>query len=214
MLEGLQAILDKQAVLSTVNADDLMQNPQGVEVDYQRHVATFVPMGDVSDFADQLVRRVVKAKTPKGMIVAPYGYGKTSTSAFLWHECEEQDLVAVPPFYCSSLLDILKATYGWVRYRLERRQPALVTELDAAYRRYTMATVDEMAEQYAAEHGLACVTAKGLLQDMLEKGSLVLRLTPSNLLFFLDETATIVEKADFEGLAVLPDEFQPLVSGN
>lgn len=212
MLEGLQAILDKQAVLSTVNANDLLQNPQRVEGDYQRHVATFVPMGDVSDFADRLVRRVVKAKTPKGMIVAPYGYGKTSTLAFLWRECEEQDLVAVPPFYCSNLLDILKATYGWVKYRLEHRQPGLVADLDAAYRRYTTATVEEMAEQYAAEHGLARVTAKGLLQDMLEKGSLVLKLTPSNLLFFLDEAGTIVENADFQGLAILPDEFQQYIN--
>jgi len=211
MLEGLQAILDKQAVLSTVNADDLLQNAQKVEGDYQRHVATFVPMGNVSEFADRLARRMVKAKTPKGMIVAPYGYGKTSTLAFLWHECEEQDLVAVPPFYCSNLLDILKATYGWVKYRLKHRQPALVTDLDAAYRRYTTATVEEMAERYAQEHGLACVTAKGLLQDMLEKGSLVLKLTPSNLLFFLDQAATIVGQAGFQGLAVLPDEFQQYI---
>jgi hypothetical protein len=77
MLEGLQAILDKQAVLSTVNADDLLQKPHKVEEDYQRHVATFVPMGDVSDFVDRLVRLVVNSQTPKGMIVAPYGYGKT-----------------------------------------------------------------------------------------------------------------------------------------
>ncbi len=212
MLEGLQAILDKQAVLSTVNADDLLRNPQKVEGDYQRHVATFVPMGDVSGFVDRLVRRVVKGKTPKGMIVAPYGYGKTSTLAFLWHECEEQDLVAVPPFYCSNLLDILKATYGWLKHRLAHRQPALVKELESAYRKYTAVTVEEMSERYAKEHGLARVTAEGLLQDMLEKGSLVLKLTPSNLLFFLDEAATIAGKAGFQGMVILPDEFQQYIN--
>jgi len=212
MLEGLQAILDKQPVLSTVNADDLLQDPQGVEGDYQKHVATFVPMGDVSSFAQRLVRRVVKAKTPKGMIVAPYGYGKTSMLAFLWHECEEQGLVAVPPFYCSTWLDVLKATYGWVRYRLGHSQPGLIADLDDVYRKYTASTVEEMAERYAEEHGLARITAKGMLQDMLEEGSLVLSLTPSNLLFFLDAVAAIVGRANFGGLVILPDEFQQYIS--
>lgn len=212
MLEGLQAILDKQAVLSTVNADDLLQNPQRVENNYQKHVATFVPMGDISNFAHRLVRRVIKEKTPKGMIVAPYGYGKTSTLAFLWHECEEQDLLAVPPFYCSNLLDILKSTYGWVKYRLEHLQPGLVTELNTAYQKYTSATVEEMADRYAEEHGIARVTAQELLQDMLEQGSLVLKLTPSNLLFFLDEVATIVGKTKFRGIVIFPDEFQQYIN--
>jgi len=212
MLEGLQAILDKQPVLSTVNADDLLQNPQRVEGEYQKHVATFVPMGDVSNFAQRLVRRVIKAKTPKGMIIAPYGYGKTSTLAFLWHECEEQGLVAVPPFYCSTWLDVLKSTYGWVRYRLEHSQPRLIEDLDDVYRKYTASTVEEMAERYAEEHGLARITAKGMLQDMLEEGSLVLSLTPSNLLFFLDAVAAIVGRADFGGLVILPDEFQQYIS--
>ena len=212
MLEGLQSILDKQAVLSTVNAEDLLQEPQKVEGNYDRHVATFVPMGDVSDFADQLIRRVMKAKTPKGMIVAPYGYGKTSTLAFLWHECEEQDLIAVPPFYCSNLLDILKATYGWVKYRLEHRQPSLVQKLESSYDKYTAATIEAMSERYGEEHGLARVTAQGLLQDMLEQGSLILKLTPSNLLFFLDEAATIAEEAGFKGIVILPDEFQQYIS--
>lgn len=212
MLEGLQSILDKQAVLSTVNADDLLQDSQKVEGDYQRHVATFVPMGDVSGFAQRLVRRTVRSRTPKGMIVAPYGYGKTSTLAFLWNECESEDLIAVPPFYCSNLLDILKATYGWVKYRLELSQPHLVADLSEVYQKYTAATVEEMAERYAKEHGLSRVTAIGLLEDMLEKGTLVLDLTPSNLLFFLDATTDIVKQAGFQGLIVLPDEFQQYIS--
>ena len=212
MLEGLEAILDKQPVLSTVNADDLLQNPSKVEGDYQRHVATFVPMGDVSGFAQRLVQRVIKAKTPKGMIVAPYGYGKTSTLAFLWHACEEQGLVAVPPFYCATWLDVLNATYGWVKYRLEHSQPELLADLDDVYQKYTASTVDEMAERYAEEHGLARITAKGMLQDMLEEGSLVLSLTPSNLLFFLDAAAAIVGRANFGGLVILPDEFQQYIS--
>lgn len=212
MLEGLQAILDKEVVLSTVNADDLLTRTSKVEADYAKHVATFIPMGDTSDFSKRIIRLVSNAKTPKGLVVADYGYGKTSTLAFLWHECERQDVIAVPPFYCASLLDMLKATYGWVKFRLERRQPELVTDLDAVYHKYTAATVEEMAERYAHEHGIARVTAVSMLEDMLDGGSLVLELTPSNLLFFLDATAAIALRAGFKGLVLFPDEFQQYFS--
>jgi hypothetical protein len=212
MLEGLQAILEKEPVLSTVNADDLLQNAQRVEGDYQKHVATFVPMGDVDAFSARLIKRVVGARTPKGMIVAPYGYGKTSTLAFMWHECERQGLVAVPPFYCATLLDMLKATYGWIKFRLEHSQPGLVADLDEVYSKYTAATVEEMAKRYAQEHGIAQVIAINMLNDMLEDGSLVLELTPSNLLFFLDAAAALVVRAEFKGLAIFADEFQQYFS--
>ncbi|HET60120.1 MAG TPA: hypothetical protein ENN32_07105, partial [Chloroflexi bacterium] len=212
MLEGLQAILDKEVVLSTVNADDLLHRTAKVEADYAKHIATFIPMGDTGDFSKRIVRLVTNAKTPKGLIVADYGYGKTSTLAFLWHECEHQDIVAVPPFYCASLLDMLNATYGWVKFRLERRQPGLIADLDEVYQKYTTATLEEMAERYAREHGIAKVTAIGMLTDMLEGGSLVLELTPSNLLFFLDAAAAIVLRAGFKGLVLFPDEFQQYFS--
>ncbi|MBC8263375.1 MAG: hypothetical protein H8E47_04540 [Anaerolineales bacterium] len=212
MLEGLEAILDKQAVISTVNADDLLHNPQKVESDYQKHVDTFIPMGNVGAFSERLTKRVLDAKTPKGLIVAPYGYGKTSTLAFLWRECEHRELVAVPPFYCAALLDILKATYGWVKFRLEHRQPGLVANLEEVYHKYTAATVEEMAKRHAREHGVAQVTAVNMLNDMLKDGSLVLELTPPNLLFFLDAAATLAIRAGFKGLVTLPDEFQQYFS--
>ena len=181
----------------------MLHNPLKVESDYQKHVQTFIPMGDVSDFSARLVKYTIAGKTPKGMIVAPYGYGKTSTLAFLWHECEQQNLVAVPPFYCANLLDILKATYGWVKFQLQKREPALLADLEEIYSKYTAATVEDMADRYAREHGLAKVTAVNMLNEMLSDGSLVLELTPSNLLFFLDAVANLVGRAGFAGLIIL-----------
>lgn len=212
MLEGLQAILEKEPVLSTVNAEDLQRDPLKVEGDYTRHVSTFVPMGEVPGLSERLQKRVASAKTSKGMIVAPYGYGKTSTLAFLWHQFEQQKYVAVPPFYCATLLDVLKATYGWVRFRLYGSEPGLIPDLHEVYDKYTGATIEEMAKQYAQDHGLAAITATKMLDDMLARGNLVLELTPANLLFFLDAAAGLVVRAGFKGLVIFADEFQQYFS--
>ena len=212
MIEGLQHILEKDIVISTVNADDLLRTPHQVDSTYEHHAMTFIPLGDVGDYAQRFLKRITAAKTPKGMLVAPYGYGKTSTLIFLWHECQSKGVLAVPPFYCASLLDILKATYAWVKYRLEQREPDLVAELERVHHKYTIATVEAMAERYSKEHGVATLTAVNMLNDLLAKGALVLELTPANLLFFLDETLDIALKAGFKGLAIFPDEFQQYIS--
>lgn len=212
MIEGLQHILDKDIVVSTVNANDLLRAPHQVDGTYEHHAATFIPLGEVGDYAKRFLKKITAAKTPKGMLVAPYGYGKTSTLIFLWHECQAKGLLAVPPFYCASLLDILKATYAWVKYRLEQREPDLVAELERVHYKYTAATVEAMAERYSEEHGVAKLTAVNMLNDLLAKGTLVLELTPANLLFFLDETLDIVLKAGLKGLSIFPDEFQQYIS--
>jgi len=212
MLEGLQAILEKEVVLSTVKPIDLLQNAANVESTYLRHVSTFVPMGDIENIGTRLIKRVIGGQTSKGMIVAKYGYGKTSTLSFYWKQCEKEGLVATPPFYCSTLLDILEATYGWTRYRLENVQPDLVAELDEIYRKYTDATVEQMAAKYSQDHGIALLTATNMLTAMLRDGRLVLELTPANLLFFLDSVDNLVIRARFKGLVVFIDEFQQYFS--
>jgi len=212
MLDGLQYILDKSIVVSTVRPDDLLRSPDEVDSTYEHHATTFIPLGDVSDYVDRFAKKVAEGKTPKGMLVAPYGYGKTSTLIFLWHACENHEVLAVPPFFCTSLLDILEAAYAWSKYRLQQRQPGLVEALDEVHHRYTGGTVEEMADRYSEEHGLAKITALNVLNDLLAKGTLLLQLTPANLLSFLDETLSIALQADFKGLVLLPDEFQQYVS--
>lgn len=212
MLAGLQAILEKQVVLSTVSAHDLQMRPQKIESDYLKHVETFISMGDIEAYGERLADQVIKGKTPKGMIVAPYGYGKTSTLAFLWSKCEQRKLIAVPPFICAELTDILTATYGWVRYRLEQREPGLVGKLDELHHRYTEATIEDMAGRYATEHGLAKISAVQLLRSAQNEGHLVLDLKPTNLMAFLDEATELARQAGFAGLVIMPDEFQQYFS--
>ena len=208
MLEGLQAILEKEVVIATVSADDLARDPGKVEADYQYHVATFIPMGEIQNFADRIVKKVLNNQTPKGLVIAPYGYGKTSTMIFLWHYAEQQGLLTVPPFYCTSFLDILKATYAWARYKIDKREPTKVPELNELYRRYTTATIETMAKRYAQEQGLASVQARGILSDLLAQGRLILELTPDRLLSFVEEVVHLTISSGYKGLLILPDEFQ------
>ena len=44
MNEGLRYILDKQIVVPTVNADDLLNQSAHVDAEYTAHAYTFIPM--------------------------------------------------------------------------------------------------------------------------------------------------------------------------
>ncbi|MCZ7554455.1 MAG: hypothetical protein M5U05_18065 [Anaerolineales bacterium] len=212
MIEGLQAILEKDIIVSTVNPRDLLEGAENVERVYQHHVSTFIPMGDMEGVAERLARKIQSEKTVKGLLTAPYGYGKTSSLAFLWRSCEDQGLLAVPPFYCASWLDILDATFGWVRFRLGNLQPGLVSEVERIYAKYTRTTLEDMARRYSEEHGISTNSAQSILDDLLEHGSLSLELSPASLLTFLDEIVGVVVRAGFHGLALFADEFQQYIS--
>lgn len=211
MIEGLQYILDKRIVVPTVNADDLTTTPAQVDADYSNHAHTFIPMGPVEEIADRLVKQVASRKTIKGMLIAPYGYGKTSTLVFLWHRCQKQKILAVPPFYCSSLLDILQATYAWVRYQFTNTHPGHLNALNALYQRHYGATLEERARHYASEFGVTEQSALGILRRQQASGEYRMQLTASTLHTFLQELTALVLEAGFRGLIIFPDEFQAFI---
>lgn len=208
MIEGLQHILSKRIVVPTVNADDLTNTPAQVDADYTAHAYTFVPMGPVDEIADRLVRQVTSRKTIKGMLIAPYGYGKTSTLVFLWYRCQQQGLLAVPPFYCASLLDILRATYAWARYQFTQRAPGFLNALSSLYQRHYGSTVEERARAYASQFGVTEQAALGILRQQQASGEYRIQLTARALQAFLQELTTLAGEAGFRGLIMFPDEFQ------
>ena len=96
-IEGLEFILNKQEVVPTVSAGDLLHHAERVERDYQRHVRTYVPISraaegqegqlNVDDFERKIIRAVKDARAPRGYLTGEYGYGKTSTALYLWVRC-------------------------------------------------------------------------------------------------------------------------------
>ncbi|MCG8346806.1 MAG: hypothetical protein MI924_03360 [Chloroflexales bacterium] len=91
-LEGLQAILDKEEIVSTPLASDLRDQPARIEAAFRRHVRTYIPLGrqatgseqgpSVADFERQLIRDIRQGGATRGYLTGEYGYGKTSTALY------------------------------------------------------------------------------------------------------------------------------------
>ncbi len=212
-IEGLRFVLEKEAVVGTPTADQLMQVPDIVYEQFMRHVRSYVPFGraagagedtiSIADYERRLITLVKEAKAPKGYITADFGYGKTSTALYLWHRCREAGLLAVPPFRLGKLNDLVLATYGWSRYELGRRAPALVPQVEELYRGYSERSVESDA------HGDASRAA--LLRELLHQGRYTLELGAIDYLNFFEQIAELGREAGFEGLVILTDEVQQYI---
>jgi hypothetical protein len=198
-------ILAKKPVIHTRFAEQFVTEPHDVESSYNQHYHTHVALGDTNDFAKRLIERVTAARTPKGAVVAPWGYGKTSTLIFTWKMCEEADILTVPPFICSSLQDMLNATYGWLRFRLGSNYHG---ELQSVYDQYGHAAFEERVKSYAAQTGVTEADARIVLQSAKADGSFTPELTPTNLMKFLEYGTALAGQAGFKGVAILADELQ------
>ncbi len=214
MNPGLNYILNKQEIITTVSCNDLVTRPDEIGNIYQQHARTHIPLGDTSDLDRKFLTRVHEAKTPIGAVVAPYGYGKTSTMGFLWYRAEEDGYIATPPFEMTTLQDVLKACYGWTKYRVAQRSANLAAHLAEIFETYTEQTLQESARRYAQEYGITQKAALNILLDLEKKGELTRDVSPSRLLKYLDEITEVVLEADFKGFVILPDELQQYISRN
>lgn len=206
--QGLDAVLNKNEIVSTHIAQDMIDHPELVEDGYRRHVRTYIPISRTADaedsverFANRLFRAIKERKAPRGYLTARYGYGKTSTAVHLWHTAEEgQNLVAVPPFTLTSLRDLITATHGWVRYRIAQRHPALVSELDGLYQR----VLDIGAKALAQRRGIP----EAVLYEMISAGEANLELRANDYVQYFEGVSALVIQSGYSGLLVMPDEIQ------
>ncbi|MFQ3672944.1 MAG: hypothetical protein SNJ83_05030, partial [Aggregatilineales bacterium] len=177
-IEGLTVLLEKKEVVPTYTARDLMERPHQVDADYLYHVRTYVPINragvaretdiSVEEFERRLIKQVKEGRVPRGYITAGFGYGKTTTALYLWDRGQKANLVVVPPFTLTDLIDFLHAIYGWLRYKLEERAPTLIAKLEQLYYRYIDISLDQLATSY----NLTAEQARSLLAE----GRLVLEL--------------------------------------
>ncbi len=209
-IAGLDFILNKEEVVPTFTAADLLRDAERVEQKYKRHVNTYVPINraaegregalSVEDFERKLIKAVKDARAPGGYITAEYGYGKTSTALYLWQRAEQANLLVVPPFKLIQLMDLLTAIYGWIRYRIAVRAPQLVSELDALHDRVSGRSIEREAE--------ANNVSPAVLRSWMEQGRFILELQASEYIAFFEQATEIAIGAGYDGLLVLCDEIQ------
>jgi hypothetical protein len=198
--EALRKIEEKDPIIATYGANDLVERPDIVENTYSMHAETHISIGDTSRYLDNLINWIVKNKgCVTGAIIGEYGYGKTSTAIYLWKKCQESEIIAIPPFEWYSLEDLIKGIYGWVRYKL-RNAPTLLSELEVLHRECEKSTI----EKIATEMKIGIEQLKKLRDD----GRLRLELSPSEVLEFLSKITNIALKAKFKGVIVFTDELQ------
>jgi len=201
----LEPVREKDAVISTYSTDTLITSPAIVESVYSTHASTHMSMGDTSIFEEKIIHWTRHNKgCVIGAIVGRYGYGKTSTAVHLWHECERNNVIAVPPFAWFGLTDIIGATYSWVNYRLEQLAPDYCQSLRLIYDRYCTQSLEILAK----EEGTTIEVLKGLF----DRGKLKLETRPPDVVKFLAEVNELVTKLGREGPVVFTDELQVTLS--
>lgn len=213
-IEGLQAILEKEEVVNTQRAEDLVAHPQMVDEAYKRHVRTYVPFGrkvsggdgqSVPDFERQVIKDVKANGAVRGYITAEYGHGKTSTALYLWQRAREANLLAVPPFQLNKLTDFILATYGWARYEIGRTRPdsAPLDEAEALYR----SLIERNAAAYARRYDISESAAAEMIRDKPD----ILELGPADYMAFFEEMTGLARAAGYDGLLILADELQQYI---
>lgn len=213
-LDSLDYLLRKQPIIYTQSADDILRSPEGSLNYYKEHAATHFPLHDSEQAEKRIAHRLEKEKPLIGAVVAPYGYGKTSLLTFFWASLEEKDFVVVPPFSFSSFPDVLTATYGWVRFKLEERMPQAARKLDDIFEEYTAHSLEGMAEEIEKKKGVARQAALATLQQAHLRGNLSLALTPLHLLRFFEAVVDLSLDSDYRGLLILPDETQNYINAD
>ena len=209
-LEGLQAVLDKEEVLATFKVSDLLASPEVVEGKYKAHVRGYLPLSraagssdqqqSVTDYERNLIAKVSSGIASVGYISAEYGYGKTSTAAYLWNRCREANILAVPPFAIEQLSDLITAAYAWGRFELGRTRPPLLPELEQLYRSYMERSISDDARGDREK--------AALLTDLERQGRYTAKLLTADFIHFFEQYADLMISAGYKAVVLLPDELQ------
>jgi hypothetical protein len=207
--EGLNILANKEPVVAThVGAFDYESAKQTYHR-YHSETTTFVVSPDIQRYQRQFVQTVLENQTTIACLVAPFGYGKTSTAISVWKSCEEAGLLAVPPFSCNSIAEMGQSIATALMYRLEQDgQTEAVAHVQEAFEQYLTSSAQKLAEQDAERYGIDIDVALQSIEDKIKNGYLQLEASATHLLHFLEQLVAIALNAGFKGLVVIVDEFQ------
>ncbi|WP_456374227.1 hypothetical protein [Methanocaldococcus sp.] len=203
----LEHIINKSPVVDTQSAESLIYNPDLVVDKYEKHLKTYIRVDD-EEFDRRFVKKIKKGKTVKGYISAPYGYGKTSKALSLWEYCKNNNILAVPPFKFDRKLDtIMDAVYGWTKHVYKHIYPEYVEKIEEIYRKYKTLSIEKEIDELAKKEHLTKDEARRIINSFIERGKLIISITPKDLMNFLKEIYDLI-KEHYDGLAIFVDEVQ------
>lgn len=203
----LEVIASKPPIVAT-HVGDFSQGSDATVQRYEEENATFIRPPAVQSYQRRLMSNILKGDTSVGCLVAPFGYGKTSTAIDVWSTAADSNLLAVPPFSCSSVAEMGEAIASGVAIVLETEFPDAARKVNDAYEAYLESSAHRIALHDVKKYGIEFDAAIRSIQEKIEKGYLHLEASGTNLLAFLEETVDIVTQVGFEGMLVIVDEFQ------
>ena len=207
--ELLDLIRKDEGIISTHTAADLDDSAESVEEKYRTYAETHISLGDTSGFEQKVYDALTENEDPtKGYLYGPFGYGKTSTSVSIWHKLNQNEIIAVPPFTVTSFSAIMRATYGWMHYKLRTEAPPYVDDLEKIHKSYLEKEIRGYAEEKKDAHDVGVDKLVKMFEEMEQTGELDLSINADTLIDFFDECTKLATEAGFEGLVVLGDELQ------
>ena len=205
---SLEDIRKKESTIATPSAQELAGAPEVWENKFKFHVNTYIAVADVEDRWNAILNNLLNNRSSTGLIYADKGYGKTSTGASLWQSAESKEIVAVPPFAWNSLSDMLTATHGWIRYRLQDTLPELISGLEQKHRAVVEVDEETLIQRMVNDDGLSYGEGRKVIARLKEEGRLLDMLSPYQLLDYLRFATEMLLKSGYKGLLILPDEFE------
>lgn len=208
-IEGLNVLVNKEPVVATHVGVFDKESAHETYVRYRSESETFVVAPEIHRYQNQFVSTILDNQTTLACLVAPFGYGKTSTAISIWNACEQAGILAVPPFSCNSVAEMGQSIATALIYRLEEvGDTSAAVEVRNVFDEYLVSSAQRLAEQDAAQYGIDINIALKSIEDKIRSGYLQLEASATHLLRFLEQLVEIGLKAGFKGLVIIVDEFQ------
>lgn len=174
---------------------------------YEAEAETYVQMPEIRRYEQKFIETLLQPKPVVGCLVAPFGYGKTSTAIHIWKTCREEGLCVIPPFSCSSIAEMGAAITSSLEWQLNEDHDT-VEQIRTAYQSYLVSSAERLAQQDAERYQIDYEAALKSNQEKIEKGYLQIEASSTHLLKYLEELVKIVKSVGYQGFVIIVDEFQ------
>lgn len=210
-LAELEAILEKNPIIHTVTSDELSSSPKQVEQKYLKHAYTHMSLGVTKEYEDRIKRYIIRNnKSFIGAITGDYGLGKTSLLVYLWCRCEDNGILAVPPFSWRSIDDLFQGVESWINYRLSKRNISIVDQFKQISKKYSKRSLEKLIEELT-DLGMNEIKARDHIETKLREGTIKLDRSMREFLSFCDDVTPLLIDCGFDGFMIFTDELQETI---